>query len=489
MGRTRSQRDRDRLRVSGHYSLARAQAELDFVDVYINRDLPVFIDPRALRRLTTPWARECVSLIQNFFSCVINEIKAGRSQSARLLLQGLSEPNETRLGFSRGRPRGHGVGPGYAHDLVTALGRSAAVTSGLLVDLEESALFVDGIDIDVVSDMTTNIIRAPLVAYTAHCAEYYGIPMVRDVASGQLWDPTAKEWDTHYVDLPVAEGFPLLLVPKAIVRRRLEFQADEYYRHYILEELRTEEIDARTELVHLLRDGRHHVYKKALQEKYGYSKRLLTDVTVRKRVVLERYRQDKAANPRSPLSLDDLSEMEGASAYDWDAALRAVTALSPGRKDADAYVDAIQRLMEALFYPGLGLPEKEVQIHKGRKRIDITFSNLAEGSFFKWLAAHYPAATVVVECKNYSGDPENPELDQLSGRFSPSRGKVGFLVCRTLQDRGLFEARCADTAGDDRGYIIPLDDSDLATLVEFRKAGEGDGFERFLRKRFNKLIR
>ena len=40
----------------------------------------------------------------------------------------------------------------------------------------------------------------------------------------------------------------------------------------------------------------------------------------------------------------------------------------------------------------------------------------------------------MVECKNYSRDLKNPELEQLSGRFSPRRGQVGIAACRTIED-------------------------------------------------------
>ncbi len=63
----------------------------------------------------------------------------------------------------------------------------------------------------------------------------------------------------------------------------------------------------------------------------------------------------------------------------------------------------------------------------------------------------------------------NPELDQISGRFSHRRGEVGLLVCRELRNKDLFIERCRDTVRDDRGYIIPLDDEDLRALVEEAK--------------------
>jgi hypothetical protein len=103
-----------------------------------------------------------------------------------------------------------------------------------------------------------------------------------------------------------------------------------------------------------------------------------------------------------------------------------------------AYRRAVEALLKALFYPELALPEREMSLHAGRKRIDLTFANQATSGFFAWVAKHHPAMYIIIECKNYSGDPENPELDQIAGRFGPSRGKVGLLLCRSFEDKELF---------------------------------------------------
>jgi hypothetical protein len=51
---------------------------------------------------------------------------------------------------------------------------------------------------------------------------------------------------------------------------------------------------------------------------------------------------------------------------------------------------------------------------------------------------NYRAPYIYVECKNYTGDPANPELGQLAGRVSNRRGQVGILFCRKLKDKELF---------------------------------------------------
>jgi hypothetical protein len=87
-----------------------------------------------------------------------------------------------------------------------------------------------------------------------------------------------------------------------------------------------------------------------------------------------------------------------------------------------------------MFYPVLAHPNVQTELHDGRKRIDITYTNMGTQGFFLWLAKHFPSPHVFFECKNYGSEIGNPELDQISGRFSPSRGQFGIIVCRKIAD-------------------------------------------------------
>ncbi len=91
------------MRVSRHYTLGRTQATMDFVDVDIVNDTPVFLSPKALTMLPSEFGDECVHLIQSFFQTVLDHIRAGRNKEAEALLRELHEPNETRLGLRKVR--------------------------------------------------------------------------------------------------------------------------------------------------------------------------------------------------------------------------------------------------------------------------------------------------------------------------------------------------------------------------------------------------
>jgi len=476
------------MRVSTYYKLGRTQASLDFVDVDIVADTPLFISPKAIAMQQSEWADRCVSLIQNFFETVLDLIKKGKNVEARRLLSMLREPNETHLGLSKGKSRGRALGSESAKDVWKALANSQAAKSGLLKDLEDTVLLIEGVSVDIVSDIATNIIRQPLIEYTQEMADQLGIPVKPGVASGPMWDPRRRAWFTEFVKMPVTKAGPLLLIPKAIVRRHLEYDAGEYYRHFLLEHLRAVELSANSALVEVLKNKKRRVTKKALAEKYGTGKKAIVRETLKHPEVLERYRKAKEGKEAVPLTHEEIARLEGQASPDWDALLKAVTDIPSGKKHADAYERAVEALLTALFYPDLTHPRLQHKIHEGRKRIDITYTNMAQSGFFKWLASHYTAMQIFVECKNYGKDVANPELDQLTGRFGPSRGRIGLSVSRKFKDKKRFLETCRDTAKDDRGYVIALDDEDLKTLVKARKSQDLYQDWPLLRQRFQALI-
>jgi hypothetical protein len=155
------------VRVSESFNLQFPQPALDFVNVDVAGDSRVFVDPRALRLLRTPWGDACVSLMQNFFDHILDGIRAGKRDEMLDLLVRLSEPNETHLGLSSGQSRGHAIGRQSAVHIYGALAQSEAIKTGLIRDLEETALLVKGIGFDIVLDIATNSIRAPLIEYTS----------------------------------------------------------------------------------------------------------------------------------------------------------------------------------------------------------------------------------------------------------------------------------------------------------------------------------
>lgn len=194
------------MKISEKFELNKTQFELDFVDIDLSTDIPLFIDPYFLAQRNDPWSISASRTIRNFFQQLINLLKNGATAQARELFIHLNEPNETCLGLSRGVPQGRGVGDDDANKIFNSLLESTAVQTGIVEDIEDCRIFVPGIDKDKTSDMATNIIRKHLIEYTQNQCKLWDIPMQDNVPSGYVWDRQNREWINYYTKMLVVDN-------------------------------------------------------------------------------------------------------------------------------------------------------------------------------------------------------------------------------------------------------------------------------------------
>jgi hypothetical protein len=95
---------------------------------------------------------------------------------------------------------------------------------------------------------------------------------------------------------------------------------------------------------------------------------------------------------------------------------------------------------------------------------------------------------VMVECKNYSKELGNPDIDQLVGRFSINRGKLGILVARSCSDREELISRCRDVAQAGNGFVIPLFDDDIVAMLNSIRDHRRRTIDATLDRIFNELV-
>lgn len=474
-------------RFSSVFQLSNSQAELDFVDIELDGDVPLYLDPYAIQIREDEWSEVCGDHIRSFFDEVLQGLRAGDNDRVVHLLSHLGEPNETHLGQSKGPPRGRGFGIEKAEKLADALRNSRAFETGLLADVAEAELFIHGVGPDLISDLTTNVLRLPLATYTLNQCNLYDIETVEVRTLEPCWNPVARRWESRTLHLPVHQGEPILLVPKFSVRQRLCLDGQEFYNFHMIEYLRAEYLAAGGGIVHFFKDGRPHVFKKDVKERHPFSKDDLADFVRDNPNVLELYKQVKGAE--GALSTKDFDE-----AFDereFASGLPEVLERIPtGNNDADAYHNCVLGILTFLFYPNLINPIKEMAIHEGRKRLDIKYTNTGERGFFSAIlqSPQTRALSVPVECKNYSTDVNNPELDQLTGRFGHARGFLGFLLCRSVNDRARLLQKCKDAALDGRGVIIILEDVDLNEMLRFVSIGSRRNISDFLQGKLDAVI-
>ena len=93
-------------RFSTHFGLTKSQPELDFVDIPLETDIRLFVDPYALSVASDTWLLECSNIVVGYFERVIESIRKDQKEDALKLLSHLGEPNDTHLGLSKGSAGG-----------------------------------------------------------------------------------------------------------------------------------------------------------------------------------------------------------------------------------------------------------------------------------------------------------------------------------------------------------------------------------------------
>ncbi|TKW61399.1 MAG: hypothetical protein DI628_01875 [Blastochloris viridis] len=455
------------VRFTEHFGIPLTQHSVDFVNVNLDSDIPLFIDPVALAEREDEWAQVCTGMVAGFFQRIVDLIRSGDEATALKLLDGLSEPNDTRLGLSKGAPKGRGVSGRQARYVYGALVRSNAVRSGLVSDISDCDLFIEGIGRDKISDMTTNIIRGQLIEYTQQQCVLHDIPMTDDVVSGRIWLPDKGKWQTNkYVNLPTYNGERIILVPKHIVKWSPSFDSQKFYDGFAIQFLKEEELANNGPLVHTFKNGRVDVFKTTLKEKHPFDKDWLAGFSEKHPQVLNEYRKYMKGLGQI---VDRIEEITPQSTASIKASFKQTLASIPkGKKHYRQYEKVIAAIFEFIFWPHLCLPRMETRFDGGIKRVDLTFMNGSKSGFFNALraSANYRSSMVFVECKNYTEEIQNPEIDQLANRFTHDRGRFGFIAFRETADWPRLLARCKSTSRGGNGLILPINDARLISLID-----------------------
>jgi len=468
--------------ISQYFNLKKTQYDLDFFDSFIDRDTPLFIDPWAIRCGDDEFSVSCYQKMHSVFERLIYFINTGNEKEALDLLDNLHEPSETGLGYTENGRDGSSIGLKKSRDIYDALRNSKAVKSGLLTDLEDTALHIEGIGSDNISDIVTNIIRYDLIKYTQEQCDSYGIELTK-TQTKTFWDEERKDFvQKNEERILVIENKKILLVPKKILRRNLSISYYDFYRKGILEFEQARHYDLRTSLCRTLK-GKiiAKPYKKTLEKdgRYNLSRDLVFDYINKYPILLKEYKDRKskelsegsvgAVNNKDILKRQRRSIDLEESVEEKISKLRSI---KPGREYAEIYHEHIYDCLNMIFNnPGtpnyLSGPKKDDRFNEGRKRIDVTFHNSSEKGFFSRLSnyGYLFCAKILFECKNYTSDLKNPEYDQMVGRFNNRTSTIGYIVCRSIEDQKKAIETSRDFLINGRGYIFVLTDSDIIKLL------------------------
>lgn len=219
------------MRITQHYGLG---TPVSFLDVHVERDNRLFVDPSAIRNnITDPLAQRAHQQLLDFFTELIrcrNSASPADTSKGRDLLLHFHEPNETRLGMSAVGVAGHGIADGLAAELWHELDVNPACQTAALTRVEDMKLFIRGVGDDLTSDLTTRVIYEVLVDFTHQMmALYPPLGVGATNVDAPVYDPTSTTWASQQFLLPAVAGQSLLLVPKSWVFWRMLMDPDVFY--------------------------------------------------------------------------------------------------------------------------------------------------------------------------------------------------------------------------------------------------------------------
>ena len=206
----------------------------EFVDVAVNDDNQLFIDPCLIESWNDAWATNAMKHINSYIDSLFKAYAEGNRKDVRRLLSHAGEQNATRLGYGNG-DNGKGNTADGLMEIFQPLEQliRKIKTIGKAEDLP---LLTPGFAEDGMSDLLTNILHECLNEFTTEQMHKYGI-LSNDIKMFYTWDMLTCEWKKVEKAVYSVNGKELLLVPKQIVRRNYLFGVSQYFTRIILERM------------------------------------------------------------------------------------------------------------------------------------------------------------------------------------------------------------------------------------------------------------
>ncbi|MEN6462677.1 MAG: hypothetical protein ABFC94_15075 [Syntrophomonas sp.] len=232
------------LTIAGH-------RDIDFVDINLDTDTELYIDPTLIDGLPTSWCLETKEILSDFFDEVFKCCKTKDYSRLYELVSFGKEPNETKLGLSIEQSCGKGSKPESLFRIFKSVAAQCLIEKGIVEKPAELCIFVSNFAEDRMSDLVTNIIRGQLYKFTLQQCSKLGIHLTPEQYNlGRYWDISSKNWQPLVGNALIIDGRKILLVPKIIVRRKFIISVAQYIQKHVLTYRQSYHLEKRTGLIH-----------------------------------------------------------------------------------------------------------------------------------------------------------------------------------------------------------------------------------------------
>lgn len=207
------------------FKIKKESAE-DWFDPILDHDTKLFIDPFLIFQSKDSRFAEAHKKTIDYFNDVFTLIaqSAGNTDSAHykkaLNILLFPEVREICLGYASSTTKGSGSSSGFSGVIAEAIWIS--IQSGIkkIEHFEELSIFNEGIGADRISDMTANLLKEDLIAYTLEVCQRHNIPTKEKRLRNTSFSFELKVWNSEKVRLPInpMTGDAVILVPSKFIR-------------------------------------------------------------------------------------------------------------------------------------------------------------------------------------------------------------------------------------------------------------------------------
>lgn len=224
------------MRFSNTYSKIK---EIDCFDPILVADTELFVDPFAVFDETQGFFKGSYEKMMHFFNEAFklaaqsNRDKTTLSYKKLESMMMFPEINELGLGYSDSNS-GSGASKHFRDQIIDAIYYSIGQGLKEYKHFEEIGIFEDGIGCDRISDITCNIIKEEIIAYTQSVCKVCNIPLVQTKMRHIQFDFLNLRWIDGNVDLPLNKykNRCVLLVPQKFLNDLPSINPDDF-RDYI----------------------------------------------------------------------------------------------------------------------------------------------------------------------------------------------------------------------------------------------------------------
>lgn len=250
-------------KVTERFSISLSQEDIDFVDVNLESDALLFLNPTLFGELVdTDLSKKVNQQVYSFFETVLNFYSINNKKEALKLFNQSGETNAVHLGYSKTN-KGKGASEKALTKLFDTVFASKVLENRVLSNPISLVLFVENFAEDRMSDLVISILKKELVEYTLAQAILHNLPIeIDEINYGKYWDASTRSWKilkNRYIK--DQKGKPIIFMPKQIVSKKFGFSAKNYLSKVIFEWRQSKHSEELSNLCEIKKDSNGKIIK------------------------------------------------------------------------------------------------------------------------------------------------------------------------------------------------------------------------------------